>query len=358
MPGSMRRSGFALALALSLLLHLALLSSPGWRLPTFGAAARLQAQLLPRPVQQAPQPPPQPAVRRQPPRRLPPPVRHRARPPALVTAPAPIVAPATIAQPSLSPPPEQAAPAAEPMAAPPPPAIAPEVPPPEPQLPRHGRIRFSISRGDQGFVVGQAVHTWHREGKTYALSSVTETTGLAALFRPARVVQESEGEISAEGLKPLEYRTVRNGVAAEAASFDWPGGLLHYSGGREAPLTPGAQDVLSVFYQLGQRLPVARTEVMVATGKKFERYTFDVLGEERLPLAFGEQRVLHLKSVGDGGEVTEIWLGLDLRGLPLKIRYTDRSGESFVQIAEKLAFDDNGPAASGKLPQAPAQSPP
>jgi hypothetical protein len=172
------------------------------------------------------------------------------------------------------------------------------------------------------------------------------------------VVQNSEGEISAAGLKPLEYRTVRNGVAAEAASFDWAAGLLHYSGGREAPLSPGAQDVLSVFYQLGQLLPTARTEVMVATGKKFERYTFDVLGEERLPLAFGAQRALHLKSVGDSGEVTEVWLGLDLRGLPLKIRYTDRSGEPFVQVAEKLEFDDNAPAASGKLPQAPASPPP
>jgi len=343
------RSGIALALALSLLLHLALLVSPGWRLPTQGAAAPLQAQLVPE------GPRPQPVARRPEPRRSPPPVRHRAPPPAAAPisspVPAPVSVPATAAAPIPVAPvaagPALSPPAAETPAASPAPAAA-----LEPQLPRRGRIRFSISRGDQGFVVGQAVHTWRREGKNYTLTSVTETTGLAALFKSARVVQESEGEISAEGLKPLEYRTLRNGVAAEAASFDWAGGRLRYSGGREATLSPGAQDMLSLFYQLGQQLPAGRTGVMLATGKKFERYTFDVLGEERLPLPFGEQRVLHLKSVGDRGEATEVWLGLDLRGLPLKIRYTDRDGEHFVQVAEELEFDDNGPAANGNLPQA------
>ena len=209
------------------------------------------------------------------------------------------------------------------------------------ELPQSGRIRFAISRDDLNFVVGQATHTWRREGKHYTLTSVTETTGIAALFKKAQVVQKSEGEITAAGLQPLEFHTVRNGVAAEAASFDWARGQLHYSGGRQAPLSPGAQDVLSVFYQLGRRLPTGRIEVMVATGKKFERYRFEVLGEERLKLAFGTQRALHLKSVGDDGESTEVWLGVDLRGLPLKIRYTDHHGESFVQVADQLEFDDN-----------------
>lgn len=212
------------------------------------------------------------------------------------------------------------------------------------ELPRRGHIRFSISRDDLDFVVGEAVHTWRREGKSYTLTSVTETTGLAALIKKARVVQTSAGEITADGLKPLEFHTVRNGVAAEAASFDWPAGRLHYSGGHEVSLSPGAQDVLSVFYQLGRRLPVGPVAVMVATGKKFERYSFEVLGEERLQLPFGTQRALHLKSAGEGGEATEVWLGLDLRGLPLKIRYTDHKGQSFVQVAQELEFDDNGSA--------------
>ena len=217
-------------------------------------------------------------------------------------------------------------------------------------MPHRGLIRFAVSRGDQGFVIGQAVHRWSHDGKTYMLNSVTETTGIAALFRAARVVQTSEGEITVAGLRPRQYRTERNGVAGEAAGFDWQAQKLTYSGAREAPLLPGAQDILSLFYQLGQQLPIENSEVMIATGKKFEPYAFVVLGEEQLAMRFGEQRTLHLKSVGEGREATEIWLGMELRGLPLKVRYTDRNGESFVQLAEQLEFDDNEAAAGSKLP--------
>ena len=204
-------------------------------------------------------------------------------------------------------------------------------------------------RGDQGFVVGQAVHLWKHDDKAYEISSVTETTGLAALFRPARVTQTSEGEITAEGLQPHEYRTTRNDVATESATFDWQAHKLRYSGERNAPISPGSQDMLSLFYQLGLQAVGERTEIMLATGKKYERYTFASLGEEKLSTRFGEQRVLHLRTVGEtGSEATEVWLGLDLHGLPLKVRYTDRHGESFEQVAEEVEFDDNGAAEGGK----------
>lgn len=222
-----------------------------------------------------------------------------------------------------------------------------------PLLPRHGRTRFAVMRGDQGFVVGQAVHTWSQDGKNYEIESVTETTGLAALFRPARVTQTSMGELTAEGLKPHEYRTKRNEVPGEAATFDWQAQKLRFSGERNAPIFPGSQDMLSLFYQLGQKPASERTELLIATGKKYEPYVFASLGEETLQTRFGEQRVLHLRTVGGAGsEATEVWLGLDLHGLPLKIRYTDRNGDSFVQIAEEIEFNDNESNEGASLPKA------
>ena len=339
----MRRSGIGLGLALSLLLHLLLFVAPGWRLPTLEPSrdeALLDAKLIPAPVE---------------PQVVAPPSRPKSKLRRLLRAPS--LGPAIVPGQTVAGEPEAVSIA--------PPSVAPEAVPAElshpaqalptesapPSLPRHGRIRFAVSRGDQGFVIGQAVHRWSHDGKTYLLNSVTETTGIAALFRQARVVQLSEGEIVDTGLRPSQYRTERNGAAAEAASFDWTAQRLSFSGSRQALLSPGAQDVLSLFYQLGQQLPVVPGEVMIATGKKFERYAFVVLGEEKLPLRFGQQRVLHLKSVGEGGEATEIWLAMGLHGLPLKVRYTDRNGESFVQLAEELEFDDNEPAATGKLPE-------
>jgi hypothetical protein len=201
-----------------------------------------------------------------------------------------------------------------------------------------------VSRGDQSFVIGQSLHRWSHDGKAYTLNSVTETTGIAAMIRPARVMQSSEGEVGLDGMRPRVFRTEKNGVAGDTANFDWTEMTISLSGGaqREVKLRAGAQDMLSLFYQLSALYPwVPReiNEIMIATGRKFERYTFKVQGEETLPTKFGELRVLHLRTDGDGGEAIDIWAGLDLQNLPVKIRYTDRQGETFDQNAEDIDYE-------------------
>ena len=347
----------AIAMAVSLLLHLALFLAPGWRLPMSDGLAEqppLEAHLAAPKVRKVAVRVAERPVRRKPAR----PVGATPRQPfaeqqqavpavALSAPPAAPIAPAPAPEPIVET--ARQAEVARQIAQPPEPAAAVLA---EPLLPRHGRIRFAVMRGDDGFVVGQAVHRWHHDGKTYEINSVTETTGLAALFKRARVTQTSAGEITTEGLKPHEYRTQRNDLATEAATFDWQGQVVSYSGQRKAPLLPGSQDMLSLFYQLGQQAGQERTEILIATGKKYERYVFASLGEEHLATRFGEQRVLHLRTVGEqGSEATEVWLGLDMHGLPLKVRYTDRNGDSFQQVAEEVEFDDNESAQGGKLPE-------
>lgn len=351
---SLRQQRLTLALLISLLLHLTVVVVPGWYLPTMDdelspPASSLDAYLAPLPQHQraAPSAPAKPSRQK---------TRHRAPllPPAM-----PLPETASIEPPPSVPTdlpevlPAAAEQAAARVAAPPPQQQAREeavertgaapVPPQESSLPHQGRIHFSISRGDQGFVIGQSVHRWSHDGKRYTLSSITETTGIAALFKPARVMQASEGGIDAAGLHPSEFRTERNGIAGETASFDWAGMKLRLSAGsqREVALVNGAQDMLSMFYQLGAVFPwVPRelNEVMVTTGRKFERYVFDVVGEETLATRHGEMRTQHLRTAA-GIEAIDIWACLDLHGLPLKIRYTDRQGESFEQVADEIEID-------------------
>jgi len=259
--------------------------------------------------------------------------------------PAPPEAPAPVPS-TPQPPPPTAAPEAQGLA----PAPAEPEAPPGIELPRAGRIQFAVTRGDHGFVVGRAVHRWRHDGTRYEISNLTETTGLAGLFRPVRMVQASEGEVSGTTLQPREYRSERDGKLVDAARFDWPGGRVSYAGDRTAPLVAGAQDMLSAFYQLGRQAVEGGVEMALTTGKKFETYRFVVLGEEKLTLRFGEVRTIHLKSGGEPGrDATEVWLAPTLRGLPLKIRYTDRNGDAFEQIAEEIEFDDN-PAALAEKP--------
>ena len=337
------KSRLTVALLLSVLLHLAMVGAPGWLLPHDDSgeelrplAANLPAMLRPSPAAPRPAARPKPAV---------------PRPPVPAAAPGPDAAVTPLPGGEAAAPP-QAATAADAPAAPAVPEAAPAAPvataPLEAAadiaLPPSGRIRYSISRGEKGFVVGQAIHEWHHDGLAYTIRSVSETTGLVALFRSARVIQNSEGSLSPAGLVPHEFRIERNGVA-ETASFDWKGGRVTLSaGGTCTPASmAGTQDILSLFYQFGllANRPAA-AEVSVVTGRKCERYAFEWLGEERLSLAFGEQRVLHLRSGGAaGGEATEVWIGLDLAGLPLKIRHVDRKGDSFDQVAQQIEINND-----------------
>lgn len=346
-----RQQRLTLALLLSLLLHLTTLVAPGWVLPAIDdsnsreSLPQIEAHLSTATLRETPLAPAQP-----------PPVKRKPRQNAVAGAAAiqPSVVVEPPAQPALPPPlpqPQQSAsdaPGSAPMVSEP--AAPAAVAPPELPLPRHGLIRFVVTRGEQGFVIGQSVHRWSHDGKTYTLNNVTETTGLAALFRPVQVTQTSVGEIGADGLRPREFRTGKDGVAGDAANFDWSSMTLLLSAGNppEVALKPGAQDMLSMFYQLSARypwIPPQRNEVTVATGRKSERYAFEVLGEELLPTVQGPLRTLHLRTAA-GVEAIDIWVGLDLRDLPVKIRYTDRQGDSFDQIAEEIRFDGmQGPGA-------------
>jgi hypothetical protein len=222
-----------------------------------------------------------------------------------------------------------------------PPAPAAAKPAATAPLPKRVRIRFAIVRGEQGFVVGRSEHRWTLEGGAYTLRAVAETTGIAALFKPATVTQISEGELRAEGLRPRSFRVERGAGAGDSATFDWTSGRVAMNPGpRDTTAEPGMQDMLSMFWQLGL-LPVIADGVgmTVATGKKIERFVFTLVGEEKIATPLGEKAALHIKTVGTaGGDATEIWIGVDKR-LPLRIRHADRKGEIFDQVVEEMEIE-------------------
>ena len=352
------------AAAASLALHASAALLAGWRLPADdepAAVAMIDARLAPaarraampshaRPRPKAPEasgwtlaePPPTPA--------------------GVAPLPAPLAAADDAALAALGPPPASSeaassadaadrgaataiAPAPLAMAAPQP--AAPSAPTLDINWPIRGRIEYAISRGERGFVIGRSVQEWQHDDTHYRIDSVSATTGLAALLHSAAASLSSEGAMTASGLTPYEYRAQRGG-RNDVATFDWTRGRLGMNGAAagELPLSEGAQDLLSLFYQLGILWHNGvLAQVAVATGHKFEIYRFDNLGEERLELAFGAQRALHLRTQAAPGEDrTDIWLGVDLAGLPLQIRHADRDGGVYYQTAEKVEL---GGAATG-----------
>lgn len=316
---------FAVALLGSVVIHLGALFATEWELPGLSEHETppvVDAVLLPPPAAAAPTvvakktPAPKPA-----PRKAARPASPATAPladtgpdqPATAVPPVPALAPSTV--------PQDQTVAAAPSSA----TIA---------LTSKGRLHYAVIRGEQGFVVGQSVHEWEHDGNNYRIRSVTETTGLAAVFKPARVVQSSQGSIDAAGLHPREFRHEKvKGV--DTASFDWEARKVRYED-KEAALPDGAQDMLSLYYQAALLAAAGeRLELVVATGRKLDRYRFEPKGEEKLAFAGKEWPVLRI-AAKSGPDVIELWIAPELRNLPLKIRFVDNKGEIFDQIAETM----------------------
>ena len=312
-----------LALAASLGIHAAALFGPDIEL--FGGGAdepvTLRAELQPLPASTAkPDVEKKAAVKAQP--------KAKSRPLAR-SKPAP-EAPSIAAEPEAP-----AAPDVEPALAD---VTSPPPDPVQPVLPAKGTIRFAIYMGTQGFQIGRAEHRWEfTEDGRYHLFGMTETSGLAALIKTVRFENESRGRLVAGGLQPEHYLSRKNGKDAnENADFDWSATQVLLSrDGQTRTIALGTQDILSLNYHLAYvRQPEHGATVGVVTGKKYERYALDSLGEEEIDTPAGHFRTLHLRAMTDS--TTEIWLALDHHRLPVKIRFTDKKGDVFEQIATEL----------------------
>lgn len=316
---------FLVALALSLALHLFVITGPAWELPTLDELLApdegppLEAHLVahPGPV----------AVQR---------ARPRPRQPLPAPVPAAEVGPGVTG----GNPPESTPPAAEP-AAHEPEAVA-ALPAAPMTLPNFVRIEYRVTMGEGAFPVGSAVEEVRHDGTHYSMRNSAETTGIVALFRRVKIVNVSAGDVVASGLQPREFWARRDNGKGEAAHLDWEAGEVRLASGKQYPLEPGTQDMLSMFAQLALiGIDGAVVSMPVATGKKVERYEFAVLGQEKIATPRGERLTLHLRNrQADGKEATEVWLGLDDARLPIKIRHVDRRGDIFDQIAVSIEFEE------------------
>jgi hypothetical protein len=358
-------AALSVALAASLGLHAAALCFLPDLDPLAGPeeAPPLRAELRPAARESPPPPPPPP-----PPPSLPPPALSPPSPPSSTPRVVPQAAktpdgarrpsrkpdklPAPIAAPAPAPAVSGAGPAvpdtlpATENASATPPAGALEAAPAQPavpsdRLPPNGRILFRVDWGDSGFVIGSARQEWTIEDGRYRLVSTVETTGLAALFRSVDIDMESVGRISGDGLQPEVFGVRRSGKKArERALFDWETLRLRVNEANDYALAPGAQDLLSFYYQLGflDVAPQRTVSLPLATGKKYSVYPLENLGDEAVELPLGTLVTRHLRSPGE--RLTDIWLAYEYRLLPVKIRHVDDKGKVFVQVATEIRFGE------------------
>jgi len=312
--------------ALSLLAHLVGIYGVRLDLP------RRAAEPLPLEVRLQPAAPPPPVLLR------PRPHPHAA-PPPIVPAPLLTAPPQIAAAPVFEPAPALVEPAEAETPAVAPPLLEASEPEPKPapllarRLPRKGEITYELYLGNNKFNVGRTQQAWELNDDSYRLSSVSETTGLVALFSRQRLAYESRGRLTAGGLRPEHFTTqrVRSGRSEDAAAdLDWRAMTAMIGNPQRGVALPAdAQDLMSFMYQLGL-VPLApgRIELPITNGWKLERYELEIGGEEELQTPFGTLRAVPVKQVRrPGRESIELWLAAEYRWLPVRIRFFDREGE-------------------------------
>jgi len=215
-----------------------------------------------------------------------------------------------------------------------------EVQPAHP-LPRHAQLTFIAYKGTD-FQVGETRHRLEiGDDKSYTLKVVMNITGLASIFKTFESNQQSSGKLTAQGLRPDSFSEVKNtskGRETLEAKFDWKEKNLSFSNGSATPLPEQTQDIVSFMYQLSQ-LPMNQgaLSLYISNGKKLERYELVVGEEENIQTRLGRLRTLPLHKVhAPGEEGLVIWLGMEYRLLPVKIRHIDRNG----QIAGEMIVSD------------------
>lgn len=159
--------------------------------------------------------------------------------------------------------------------------------------------------------------------------------------------QTSKGTWTTQGLMPeffVESTTKRQTDLA----FYWTDKKVHRNHALyHEDLQLGAQDTLSVFFEMGLRTaqlsaqnttPASMTVNVVGT-RKVEDWTFRFLGIETLDLPAGQFKTWHWQrpaTADDKGVATDIWLAPSLGFLPVRIRLSQSNGDVMDQRLHTL----------------------
>lgn len=209
-------------------------------------------------------------------------------------------------------------------------------------------VKASYQGYMNGIPIGVITETFESDGQKYRIYSDTKATGIASLFQRQPLKLSSTGELTKDGLKPLQFEGRR---AAEeppqvTATFDWPAGKLHlkHDGKSETHAIQGiAQDRLSIMYQL-MFWPVRRMERIefaLTNGRKLDQYRYKINGDVELTTPLGKIKTLHLVKQHAPGETgTEIWLSPQHQNFPVRMVYIEKDGVRFEQLIKSLEIRD------------------
>ncbi|TXI43465.1 DUF3108 domain-containing protein [Methylophilus sp.] len=175
----------------------------------------------------------------------------------------------------------------------------------------------------------------------YSLRWLVEGRGLLKLLYPS-LEQQSTGEVGPSGLKPHFYRYAFGSRASKTyeASFDWETNVITLKtakGEQRRDLRVNTQDILSFMYQFMFVPPLQEMHVTLTNGRRVGEYEYSFEGEDSLVIADQTIQTVHIVHTrGDTDEKVELWLASDYRYVPVKIKKLEKNGMVIEQVATRL----------------------
>lgn len=201
------------------------------------------------------------------------------------------------------------------------------------------RVEIDYTVLHNGGPLATVTHVLEHDGHTYRLHETWEGSGLLSLLGEVR--RTSRGEVTAAGLRPLEYEDRRPRRETARARFAWDEGTLTQEfrdGPRARPLPAHAQDRLSFLFAPAFHAPgTGPLEYHVADGKGVAHYVFEIAGRERVTVPAGEFDAVRLVKRDDDGRSTQIWLDAERSYLPLRVLVVHKDGTRVDQVATRIA---------------------
>jgi hypothetical protein len=197
-----------------------------------------------------------------------------------------------------------------------------------------------------GMVLAKITETYTRADDNYQIESVTKAVGLLARLKPETVRITSQGKITPQGLKPLNFSLTREMDTNKNASavFNWDKATLthhDYKGINDLALLPGTQDRLSVLYHLPLLAQTVKKEIElnITDGNNLEQYRFTLSPEvQTIRVPMGEFVTRYFSSLPVAGQITyEIWMVSERDNFPFKVIVTDSNGGKLTQVLTDLS---------------------
>lgn len=223
------------------------------------------------------------------------------------------------------------------------------------------RIEFDVYRGET-LQIGQARYHWVHDGTHYRMDTMMETTGLAGLLRPIRIDQASTGDVDEAGIRPARYtsRSTQGKAIDEEVIFDRTVNRVMLRAGSarsEYDLGVGAQDMASMWLEIIWRSQMGEAfDFPLATGKRYTpRWFVPDADTSSLETPLGRLLVMHVRARSQPGDNKfEVWLAPNLHWLPVRIRYTDRKGDVYDLHARLVEYENQSLRASATASAAAA----